>query len=639
MNILQMEDLVKGMPDEMLMQEAQMPSGQIPQFLALSEVQRRKEMRDKFQAPPQATVADHILQSGIAAAMPQQPPQGGMGAPQGMPMGPEMGPPPGPQGAPVMAYGGGQMPYRMQGGGSVPPGGGNPQVFKQFMQRNFGTPQGLATNIGMVGGALLGGPLGSVAGANIGSYLGSRMSNPVQMSDWDRMRLFSTPFSQAAQQQAVPVEPPPFVDGMYSGGQVPYRMSNGETVPNFGVNLPSFQGSRNSNLLSIEEILKIPEELRSPEQNQIIASLLPQMQEMSMNIPAPQVPENIAPLPAAGTPPAGAPPAAPGARPDSFMQYVPQVQQMVNAMMPAPAGFDVAGYTKAFKPQESDYLNPEFQKQRQAMVESLRAEAQKRREADIALAQRYMSEAEAPIKKAEEEAKKAAIGAVLTRLGAGLMQGEAAAGLASAAESAEKILGRQRELSAAERRVANQEFRAAERDAIRGERGSADQAFNMEAQNLTADENAQRQYVRDSKQFSQQVFGLLRDAGKDQRAAHMDSIRLTFSISQAIDTALREQKREAGLTDRQYMQTFGSVFDKILSSVQDSTVIDPVTKEERSPTADELIELANKKATEVLQGQGIFPAPVVKITTQDEYSKLPSGTVFIDPQGMKRTKP
>lgn len=608
MNILQMEDLVKGMPDEMLMQEAQMPSGQIPQFLALSEVQRRKEMRDKFQAPPQATVADQILQSGIAAAMPQQPPQGGMAPPQGMPMGPEMGPPQGPQGAPVMAYGGGQMPYRMQGGGSVPPGGGNPQVFKQFMQRNFGTPQGLATNIGMLGGALLGGPLGSVAGANIGSYLGSRLSTPAQpMSNFDFSRYTSVPFDQTDRLIAAPPEPPPFVDGMAAGGYIPgtVYMQQGQTVPNFGVNLPSFQGSRNSNLLSIEEILKIPEELRSPEQNQIIASLLPQMQEMAMSIPAPQVPENIAPPPAAGTPPAGAPPAAPGARPDSFMQYVPQVQQMVSAMMPAPAGFDVAGYTKAFKPQESDYLNPEFQKQRQAMVESLRAEAQKRREADIALAQRYMSEAEAPIKKAEEEAKKAAIGAVLTRLGAGLMQGETAAGLASAAESAEKILGRQRELSAAERRVANQEFRAAERDAIRGERGSADQAFNMEAQNLTADENAQRQFVRDSKQFSQQVYGLLRDAGKDQRAAHMESVRLTFSISQAIDTALREQKREQNLTDRQYMQTFGNIYDGVLKAAEEATFKDPVTGEERAPTGDELIDFVNRKTKETLESMNI----------------------------------
>jgi hypothetical protein len=420
-------------------------------------------------------------------------------------------------------------------------------------------------------------------------------------------------------------------------------MQEGRKVPSFDnlVSVPSFSGGSRQSLLALEEILKIPEQLRTPEQKELLATITPQMEQFAVTPVAPEIPDMaLASEQVSSAPPTGGTPAAaPGMGADSFMRYVPQVQQMVSAMMPAPAGFDVAGYTKAFKPQESEYLNPEFQKQRQAMVDNLRAEAQKRREADISLAQRYMSEAEAPIKKAEEEAKKAAIGAVLTRLGAGLMQGESAAGLASAAESAEKILGRQRELSAVERRAAKQEFRAAERDAIRSERGSADQAFNMEAQNLAADENAQRQYIRDSKQFSQQVFGLLREAGKDQRAAHMDSIRLTFSISQAIDTALREQKREAGLTDRQYMQTFGSVFDKIISSVQDATIIDPVTKEERSPTADELIELANKKTNDVLKGQGIFPAPAVKITTQEEYNKLPSGTVFIDPQGMKRTKP
>lgn len=120
MNILEMEDMVKGMPDQILMQEASAPSGRIPQFLALSEVKRRQEMRQRFQAQaaPDQTVKDQILQ-GIGA-VPQGPqgPQGG--PPMGPPVAPPMGPPPGPQGAPVMAYGGGMMPYRMFGGGAVP---------------------------------------------------------------------------------------------------------------------------------------------------------------------------------------------------------------------------------------------------------------------------------------------------------------------------------------------------------------------------------------------------------------------------------------------------------------------------------------------------------------------------------------
>jgi hypothetical protein len=78
MNILQTEDLVKGLPDQRLMQEAQNPSGQIPQFLLISEVQRRADMRNRFeQQKPEneGTVSEQILNQGIMGAQPQQPPQ------------------------------------------------------------------------------------------------------------------------------------------------------------------------------------------------------------------------------------------------------------------------------------------------------------------------------------------------------------------------------------------------------------------------------------------------------------------------------------------------------------------------------------------------------------------------------------
>ena len=107
MNILEVEDMIKGMPDDSLFREAQQPTGQIPQFLVISEIQRRSDMRRRFQAQqqqPQATVKDQILQQGIGAMVPQQmqqdlgpqPPAapqmgmpaqpGGMGAPAGAPM-------------------------------------------------------------------------------------------------------------------------------------------------------------------------------------------------------------------------------------------------------------------------------------------------------------------------------------------------------------------------------------------------------------------------------------------------------------------------------------------------------------------------------------------------------------------------
>ena len=110
MNILEQEDLIKGATDDILLREAQSPTGSVPQFLVVSEIQRRKEMRNRFSTQdgqPEQSVADQI----VAEATPQMPSE--MMVPQNDPMAPQ------PQ---MMAAGGGRMPYRrMAGGGIVPP--------------------------------------------------------------------------------------------------------------------------------------------------------------------------------------------------------------------------------------------------------------------------------------------------------------------------------------------------------------------------------------------------------------------------------------------------------------------------------------------------------------------------------------
>jgi hypothetical protein len=130
MNILEIEDMVKGLPDDRLQQEAEMPTGQVPQFLVVSEIQRRSDMRRRFaerqQQQPQGTVKDQIIQEGIAAMAPpdqsmqaammgqqeQMPPQ--MMPPEGMPMPPEGMPMEQP---PMGMYGGGVV--RMYEGGKT----------------------------------------------------------------------------------------------------------------------------------------------------------------------------------------------------------------------------------------------------------------------------------------------------------------------------------------------------------------------------------------------------------------------------------------------------------------------------------------------------------------------------------------
>jgi|MDTB01.2.fsa_nt_gb hypothetical protein len=71
MNIIEQEDIVKGLPDAALQMEMQMPSGQVPEFLVLSEIQRRTDMRQRYAAQepmPTATVKDQVMAQGIAAA-------------------------------------------------------------------------------------------------------------------------------------------------------------------------------------------------------------------------------------------------------------------------------------------------------------------------------------------------------------------------------------------------------------------------------------------------------------------------------------------------------------------------------------------------------------------------------------------
>ena len=75
MNIIDIQDQLKNFSEDQLINEMQMPSGNAPQFIVLSEIQRRKRMRDDFakrQAAQQPTVAEEAIaaagvpQSGIA---------------------------------------------------------------------------------------------------------------------------------------------------------------------------------------------------------------------------------------------------------------------------------------------------------------------------------------------------------------------------------------------------------------------------------------------------------------------------------------------------------------------------------------------------------------------------------------------
>jgi hypothetical protein len=70
MNILDIQDKLKGLSQDQLAQEMQMPSGQVPQFLVLGEMNRRQSMRQSMQqqGAGSQTVAQELLNgAGIPA--------------------------------------------------------------------------------------------------------------------------------------------------------------------------------------------------------------------------------------------------------------------------------------------------------------------------------------------------------------------------------------------------------------------------------------------------------------------------------------------------------------------------------------------------------------------------------------------
>jgi hypothetical protein len=79
MNIIKLQDILKGVPDNRLQKELQNPTGEIPSYLVLSEVVRRDKLRQGMNAAPsQSSVLEDAIAKGQPAPqqmqqMPQEP--------------------------------------------------------------------------------------------------------------------------------------------------------------------------------------------------------------------------------------------------------------------------------------------------------------------------------------------------------------------------------------------------------------------------------------------------------------------------------------------------------------------------------------------------------------------------------------
>jgi hypothetical protein len=61
MNIVQLQDMLRGIPDDRLQTEMQAPSGSVPQYLVLSEIVRRDKARSSAAEAPKTTVVEDMM--------------------------------------------------------------------------------------------------------------------------------------------------------------------------------------------------------------------------------------------------------------------------------------------------------------------------------------------------------------------------------------------------------------------------------------------------------------------------------------------------------------------------------------------------------------------------------------------------
>ena len=102
MNLIQVQEHLKDLPMRAIMDYANGKNPQVPPYLALGELNRRKQMSTQAAQPPQGTVKDKIEQEVMGGQPnPMQAAAQGQPAPQGMPQGAPQGMSPGkPQGMP-----------------------------------------------------------------------------------------------------------------------------------------------------------------------------------------------------------------------------------------------------------------------------------------------------------------------------------------------------------------------------------------------------------------------------------------------------------------------------------------------------------------------------------------------------------
>lgn len=475
MNILEAEDMVKGLPDQVLFQYAQNPPPQIPQFLAISEVQRRQDMRQRFQARQggnEPTVKDQILQGGIAGA-------GGPAPGGGEP--PPMAPPgAAPPGAPMQQpmTGAPMPPMGMYQGGLTPGGIVRMQTGRTVPRNEFEYLNNLRSQ------AIRAGDLAAVERIEksiqaaldqnrsvarermIGNLLPDFSGVLPDQSLTERFKLDvpSRPSSSSAPQQ-------PDVQRILAKPPYSRTAQENDLLRASGVQLERSVIPREGITVPYSDVIKRvidPSGLTS-----FTGQILPESDRARIERPPAEA--AVAPAPAAASLPANfdftaasraitgqIPPAAPIAveRPPNVSPggiADVAVSENTNRNVPPQTGTPAAGSQSALSLQSllSGLGSNERPAEVQAAIDLQRQQMEQGLPPPVDISQ-FIQSAQQRQKEAKDEARRMAIAGTLMNLGAGVMGGDPAAGLRQATQTAMSTLAEGRREASAEGRMAEQ---------------------------------------------------------------------------------------------------------------------------------------------------------------------------------------
>ena len=423
MNLIELENLVKGAPDEYLVKEVQQPTGKVPPFLALSEIQRRKDMRDRYMAQtnegPKPTIAEQLV-GGIGSMGGAQPPQG---APIPTPSAtgiPSVG-------APPVAAGAAPMP--------------TPQ----------GMPQGFAA----------GGIVKLATGKEVPPYLS--FLNPMtdaQRADYERRKAMPSSLHPLTGDPVSPFMADPM---QLAQQRLARALSAGTGVKEAKIaikELEDFEKARNTPAKYVPN-RKLPFEIEKRKTSNIdylFSNDAPAAVPAEASVPAP-VSNRPGPLPApadgasgsGGSGGAGGAPRSGGgggyAVTSVGIGSIDPNQVLAGPSGPAPSGGQApkAGIPNPYNVSEPELALEEYLKNDKNFVlpEALSYQA-------------FIDEAVGEEQKIREEAKRQAIGAALVQLGAGLASGDMAKGFTTAGAESRDILSQGRKEASAQKALAQQ---------------------------------------------------------------------------------------------------------------------------------------------------------------------------------------